>query len=660
MPPDPCRDPAPEAPPAARGPSAGARAAAWLGAAVLLAWGAAPYLPGQIDDPFIVFAYAHRLAEQGEVAWNTGARVEGFSSALHLLVLAAAAWLGLDLAVFARVLAFGCALGILAAFAVRARRPGDLLPLLLVAAWQPLQNWSVGAMETTLAALLTVVAWPLVLGDRTRWAGGVLLLALGALTRPEGAAWLALALVRRATLGRALGRPEFVAAAGLAAFGAWHVGRSAYFGAWLPTPYLVKIVAVDAVSTGARQLGRELLSGAALLLLTLVSRRVSPWAWLPLLVQGALLLRAGGDWMGHARFLVPGLLASVAAAWHVGEPRPPRAGTWVLAPLVLLGFAWEPSRAGRAGGAGALESGLRDPWFLARPLSAWRAPWTTPMLEETSFLVERVPPGAGAGISDVGLPGNLDDVRIWDMAGLTDRATALVIAGESGEISRELTDRYTHGDDVWCLRYGLGEGGAETLDGWLIELFPEVRQSRSGVTQLRWRCREGGAPGAEVVAGRWDRLLQRFPSQDWIRWHLAQAQLRAGAVEEARATVRAARSLADEGLGWVAFGEGQSSSFVPGRGWALYANGQRRSLEAGEELWRGARAHLDVDDPGDQGARVSIGWEPSCGEPVFADVHGAVDVAPPACAGRRRLVVTFLNDEARAGFDRNVYVTLAW
>lgn len=633
-----------------------------VAAVALLTWGALPYLPGQIDDTYIVFAYAHHIVEHGEIAWNTGARVEGYSSALHLALMTVGAGLGADLAIYSRILSFACALGVIGALSRRALGPERFLIVVLFAAWQPFEFWSTAGLETALATLLGVLAWPLVFGRREEWARGVLLLMLLSVTRPEGAAWLVMALLRRVALGNARGRPEALVALGLAGLGAYHLVRYAYFGYLLPTPYLVKIAAIEQFGVGARQLGRELVSASGLLAATwLFRRRISAWVWLPLLIQGALLVRAGGDWMGHARFLVPGLAASVAAAWVHGQPRP---RSWIamapMAPLGVFGFAWEPSHEGFADGKGILVPGWRNPWFLRHPVEALRTPWAVALLEETSFLIERVPPGAGASISDVGLPGNLTDVRIWDNAGLTDRVTASIIASESGAIVQEIVDRYHRDDDVWCIRYGRGKGGEETADPWLVELLPEVSPSRSGSPHMMWRCRVGGAPGPEVVAGRWAGLLTRFPSQDWIRWHYARSLVSAGRADEAAEAVRGARWLGNDGLGWIAFGEAQSSAYQHGRGWALYINESRSSLAADGDFWRGVRVALDVDDPGDTGAEVAIRWDPSCAAEVHTLIREPALIEPPPCStpGTRRLVVEFLNDDAHEGFDRNVYVSV--
>ncbi|MFN7142947.1 MAG: hypothetical protein ACK4YP_04170 [Myxococcota bacterium] len=641
------------------------RGRTFLGGAVLaalLAWGAVPYLPGQIDDAYIVFAYAHRIVEFGEVAWNTGVRVEGYSSPLHLALMTLGAWAGADLSVYARGVSFAAALSVLAWLLTRRFGPDRLWLAALVVAWQPFQYWSTMGLETAVATLLGALAWPLVLGDRRQWAGGTLLLALFSLTRPEGAAWLGLAILRRLTLGRERGAPEYGVGMGLVLLAAYHGLRVSYFGHLLPTPYLVKIAAIDAYVGGARQAGRELVSAGALLAGTwLFRRRLSPWVWLPVVVQAGLLIRAGGDWMGHARFLVPGVMASVAAAWWHGEARSPRAIVRaVVVAGAVFGFAWEPSHEAVVEGRGVVVSGWRNPWFLRRPMEAMRTPWAVALLEETSFLIEHVPPGAGAAISDVGLPGNLADVRIWDNAGLTDRVTAMVIASPDNALVQELRDRYDDPDDIWCMRYVWSEEGTDTADAWIQETLPVVWPSRSASPHMRWRCREGAKPAADTVLRRWAELVARYPSQDWIRWYYGRALLQQGSLRAARDIAGEALWLGDQDIGWLAFGDRQGAEFRPGRGWALYANGVRESVPLPHTVWTDTQLLLDVDDPGDEGARVTLRWSDACGETESLQVKEPVAVDPPTCTipGTRRLQVAFQNDRAEGGSDRNLYVSL--
>ncbi len=638
----------------------------WLApvaAVILLTWGALPYVPGQIDDPFIVFAYAHRLVAAGEITWNTGERVEGYSSTLHLGLMGLAAWAGLDLSVFARAFSFAATLSLLAWVNQVVRGRGRGWFLVALACWQPLQFWSTAGMETAFAAVLGAVGWTNAVGDRRAWGRGTVILAAYSLVRPEGMAWLAVSLLRRLRLGPGRGRPEALATMALGLLLVYHATRIAYFGAVLPTPFLVKLAAVHPAvdGPGVTEAIRELLSASGILLVLFVHRSGgSGWAWVPLAIQTLLLVRAGGDWMGNARFLLPGLMASGIAAWRSGEERATVHPAWrlVMPPLLAASFMWEPSRMGRVGDPALVTSGLRDRYFLHHPSDAVTAPWSVPLLEETAFLVGRIPEGSGAAISDVGLPGNLTDVRIWDNTGLTDRETAEVIANPNKTMTSALRARYDDPDDIWCIRYGLAEDGSETADRWLVELMPEVTPSTT--PNLIWRCRPGGEPSATVVTRRWTELVQRFPSQDWLHWHLGRALLASGDSDGALAEVGRAPRLAADGPGWLLFGGNGTDQYEPTRGWAMYANGELVSQAVDDRVWASVRAALDVDDPGDEGAKVRLRWIPECGAALDLSVPAPTTFALPACdaSGPRRLAVEFLNDVYRDDADRNVYVRL--
>jgi hypothetical protein len=593
--------------------------AAVLCAIGILTWGALPYLPGQIDDAFIVFAYAHNFAAVGELVWNTGARVEGYSSPLHLAMMVAAVAAGLDLSVFARVLSYVCSVLVLLVLARPLADPHRYILVLLVAAWQPFQYWSTAGLETALATLIAVCGWPLVLGERRAWANGCLVLCLFAVTRPEGAAWLAAALLRRLWMERELGPPERRVAFGLTMLGAYHVARFAYYGDVTPTPYLVKVVAVTPSGAGLAQVARELLSASGIVAAAALWRGpASPWAWVPLLIQSALLTRADGDWMGHARFLLPALVAGAQAQWQTRRAECPRWPAMLLVTLMAsIAFAWEPSRGSVSQPDGSLGHGWRDPTLLARPVQALSTPWNVPILEEASFLIERVPRGAGAAISDVGIPGNIRDMRVWDNAGLTDRVTAEVIAGRRRGLPSEIQSRYSSDTDIWCVRYGVSSDGSDSAPEWMSARVPVAYPSQSSNPRLRWRCRNSGMVDPETRVQRWRALLERYPSQDWIRWHLARALIADGQDAAARELQALATWVRHDGPGWVVFGDVQGTDYHPRRGWALYRNGTRRSMEASSEFWRTVRGvRLDVDAPGATGALVATRWHPACGPEV--------------------------------------------
>src|SRR6188472_1476595 len=82
-----------------------------------------------LDDAYITFRYARHLADgYGLGAWNRiGERVEGYSSLLWTLLLAGAAWLGVDIRLASKLLGAGAAL---VSIAVLMRRAGDRPPFL--------------------------------------------------------------------------------------------------------------------------------------------------------------------------------------------------------------------------------------------------------------------------------------------------------------------------------------------------------------------------------------------------------------------------------------------------------------------------------------------------------------------------------------------------
>src|SRR6476620_286995 len=91
-----------------------------------------------LDDAYITFRYARHLAEgYGLGAWNhTGEHVEGYSSPLWMLLIAGAAWLGVDLRIASKVFGAAAALTVIVVlFRRRDDRPavlaGVFLPLYL-------------------------------------------------------------------------------------------------------------------------------------------------------------------------------------------------------------------------------------------------------------------------------------------------------------------------------------------------------------------------------------------------------------------------------------------------------------------------------------------------------------------------------------------------
>jgi hypothetical protein len=282
----------------------------------VLAW------PFMVDDAFIVARYARRLATGQGYTFQAGPATDGVTGPLWLLPLVAAARLGIDPALAAKL---GGLLAALLAFTLACHRAlvsqgGKVRAMwlaLLLGTAGPFWLWAVGGLETGLtSALCTVLA--LATMRRPQPLGAIAGSAAACLAwlRPELAPWVGLQLLvvmlrarREGRLAIALG---IAGALGVLAF------RWLQFGHLLPLSAHAKPASI---ANGAGYLLETLRAPTTLALL--------PWlvlaAWrgpravrlvvLGLLVHALALLLAGGDWMQGARLFVPLMpLACWAAA----------------------------------------------------------------------------------------------------------------------------------------------------------------------------------------------------------------------------------------------------------------------------------------------------------------------------------------------------------
>jgi arabinofuranosyltransferase len=305
-----------------------------------------------VDDPFISMRYAANLVLHGELSFNPGDRVEGYSNFLHVLLLALeyklrgvpAAAAGMDGAargVFAATLIEVALLGLLAR-----PRPGGkdderdgiawyYAWIFTTASW-PFAFWACAGLEAPLEGLAYVailfVCSKRAFAEGRAWAVGLaaaLLIAV-VLLRFEGAVpALAVVVALGASFVRA-GRTRAAFTLGapvVAATGLYHVWRLVYFGQLMPNTFIAK-------ATGGTLQGRlaagvsycsgwfGLVGGAvalavvafALLRAPRIGRRHLEWvldrplvtaACVLVAVKLALVTWGGGDWMPGWRMLLP-------------------------------------------------------------------------------------------------------------------------------------------------------------------------------------------------------------------------------------------------------------------------------------------------------------------------------------------------------------------
>jgi arabinofuranosyltransferase len=165
--------------------------------------------PWMLDDAFITFRYAENIVHGNGPVYNAGDRVEGYTSFLWMIILAAGTWAGLEPVILSKILGVIFAVGtvVLVAGAHRFIRSIDYRvsagAAVMLGTTGVFLPWGVSGMESTLFAFLVTLA---VLhyvsigksGDRTGLAMAGVLCALASLARPEGLLVTAILLGHRA------------------------------------------------------------------------------------------------------------------------------------------------------------------------------------------------------------------------------------------------------------------------------------------------------------------------------------------------------------------------------------------------------------------------------------------------------------------------------
>jgi arabinofuranosyltransferase len=259
------------------------------------------------DDAFISFRYARNLAASGELWYNPGDWVEGYSSLVWTLLLAGFHALGADIPAAAQSLGYGLAIGTLGATYLIARRTLGLSSVAAAFAVAMLASsvswtyWANSGMESVLFSLLVLWLYSGLFSRLAMRSYGPAVLALLAttlaLTRPEGIV-VALGLFA-ALLALRRGRrwPALSAAALLVVLlGAHLLWRYETYGALLPNPAYAKLsLTPESWMRGARYLWEYLYTESVLFLLPLA---VLAWP------KGVRALILAGIVLGYAVIVV--------------------------------------------------------------------------------------------------------------------------------------------------------------------------------------------------------------------------------------------------------------------------------------------------------------------------------------------------------------------
>ncbi|HNH50725.1 MAG TPA: hypothetical protein PKY30_27065, partial [Myxococcota bacterium] len=278
--------------------------------------------------------------------------------------------------------------------------------------------------------------------------------------------------------------------------------RYAWFGQWMPTPYLVKVAEnpweVDVVI----QLSQELLSLAGLAaVLRLTAGRPKAIVFVPLGIQAFTMLISDADWMGHGRLLLPGAAASVLLWLWTGLSQRPSWGRRALAMgMVVFSAQLDPPGIGREYlGFRSLDPVLHIPTLLLQPLDS-------PAAEDLAWVVRNAPEHTLLLTGDVGMVGHLPGIEVLDLNGLTSRRMALANLGElelrrlPAERPRLLRLLDNEEPEEWM------GGGFRQSTAWKLESY-----------RVRWWAAAAPPPDPAMVRARWETLIAAFPSQGALR-----------------------------------------------------------------------------------------------------------------------------------------------
>jgi len=393
-----------------------------LAAALVAALHALSFLGyGPCDDDYIAYDYARSLVERGELAFNAGERVEGFSAPGWMLVAAAVIALGGDPAQASIVLStLACALATAAIGILWFRRhPGDRVgaPAWLVAASPAIAWHSVLGLGTLpLAALLAFALerWDRALREARTPVFAAALFGLAALVRNE-AVLLALPLALQALRAR---RWQLLALA-LGPLAAWQAFRIAYFGRLVPITYSVKKLdllvdlrlGLEYLAESSAATGLVLALALGLVALSRPTRANDPIlrsATLAASLFALYVVYVGGDFLPLARFFLPilplALLAGCEGFLALFQP------TRAVAALALLG----------ALGFESLQHAQR-PFLLATHLGS-EPRW----LALGSAIAKAVPPDTRVALAPIGCFKWSSRLYVIDMLGLTNTHIATV------------------------------------------------------------------------------------------------------------------------------------------------------------------------------------------------------------------------------------------
>lgn len=386
------------------------------------------------DDTFISLRYARNLVNFGELSWNIGDRVEGYTNFLHLVSSAGLIRLGFDPmsavqglnAVSSLVLLTSVYFG--ARFALPDQPVLQILAVVAVAGNVSLAVWIFGGLEAPMAAALVscgvVAALPLFSDDDDGNTFGAafwsaIFFACAALTRPDSVITIAAASLSVLAMANGPFAERFFKAAivgggpflVLCGHMAWRVS---YYGDYLPNTFHAKVgvdfnlrlqkVVPYFLQAGARYLPILTLAGLAYGLLVLMRRsnRMMLFLVAMIVAHSAYVIWSGGDHMAASRVLLP-MASPCALLLTIALSKLPTGLAKIAVILSLIGMV----------AASAFARSFNIDWAAYNGTVVG------------TYISETWPKGSVIALNTAGsTPFHADEMIFIDMLGLNDRVIA--------------------------------------------------------------------------------------------------------------------------------------------------------------------------------------------------------------------------------------------
>jgi hypothetical protein len=478
------------------------------------------------DDAFISFRYADNLVQHGELVFNLGDRVEGYTNFLWTLLMAGGMAMGIDPVPFSKGL--GIVLSVITLLLV-ARFMGKLegrtsawdavAPGLLAGA-PAFACWSTGGLETALFATLLTASWTAYLTeDKEKFPLSGVWLALAAMTRPEGMLIFGLTglfrlgemlLVERTLRPR---KHDWLWGIGFAlVFAPYFVWRWWYYGWPFPNTYYVKTGAKNFWGRGFLYWWDWVITHALWILpgLAVLKRpkygRFLALGGLYIIAVSVHVMRVGGDFMALHRFLMPLMpIAAVMAAMGLRSlvgalsDRGFKARTLAFgAALVVIGAGVQVARIDQAALKVDSKGGVDS--------IGWLAMFAEQCTVIGKWMAENTPPDASMAITAAGIIPYYSRRRTLDLLGLNDEwiAHEVKATGNRPGHTKHAPHKYV---EEWAPTYFIGHPDPQTgrYGGrrrggyvWKTHVIPGLRIDPR-------RARKPGDKSKDATLGFWVR-----------------------------------------------------------------------------------------------------------------------------------------------------------